>query len=149
MKSTARGVDHLYANKTKKYNYNHSSAGYSVVQMNLNDYRGKMGKLIDAGALLRAIDNAGSDMRVPNITVAPGEVYKLDLARFFVDGEDLIYSVSGANETIAVAMVDNNTKTLVVSANSLGATTATLKAGGKTQTIAITVRKSGDSDGWL
>ena len=149
MRSTARDVDHLYTNKIKTYNYNHSSAGYSVVQMNLNDYRGKMGKLIDAGALLRAIDNAGSDMRVPNITVAPGEVYKLDLARFFVDGENLTYSVSGANETIAVVTVDNDTKTLIVSANSLGATTATLKAGEKTQTIAITVRKSGNSDGWL
>ena len=149
MRSTARGVDHLYANKTKKYNYNHSSAGFSVVQMNLNDYRGKMGKLIDAGALLRAIDNAGNDMRVPNITVAPGEVYKLDLVRFFVDGENLTYSISGANENIAVVTVDNDTKTLVVTANSLGATTATLKAGGKVQTIAITVRKSGNSDGWL
>ena len=149
MRSTARGVDHLYANKTKKYNYNHSSAGFSVVQMNLNDYRGKMGKLIDAGALLRAIDNAGNDMRVPNITVAPGEVYKLDLVRFFVDGENLTYSVSGANETIAVVTVDNDTKTLIVSANSFGATAATLKAGEKTQTIAITVRKSGNSDGWL
>ena len=149
MRSTARGVDHLYANKTKKYNYNHSSAGFSVVQMNLNDYRGKMGKLIDAGALLRAIDNAGNDMRVPNITVAPGGVYKLDLVRFFVDGENLTYSVSGANETIAVVTVDNDTKTLIVSANSFGATAATLKAGEKTQTIAITVRKSGNSDGWL
>ena len=150
MKSTARDLDSRYVNQTKIYNYNSTSAGYSVVQMNLNDYRGKMGRLVDAGALLRAIQGgAGSDMRVPNITVAPGEVYTLDLARIFVDGETLTYSVSGADETVAVATVDNKAKTLIVKANSLGATTATLTAGEKVQTIAITVRKSGNSGGWL
>ena len=150
MKSTARDLDSRYVNQTKIYNYNSTSAGYSVVQMNLNDYRGKMGRLVDAGALLRAIQGgAGSDMRVPNITVAPGEVYTLDLARIFVDGETLTYSVSGADETVAIAMVDNKAKTLIVKANSLGATTATLTAGEKVQTIAITVRKSGNSGGWL
>ena len=51
MKSTARDLDSKYANQTKIYHYNHASAGYSTVQMNLNDYRGKMGRLIDAGAL--------------------------------------------------------------------------------------------------
>jgi hypothetical protein len=150
MKSTARNLDSRYVNQTKIYNYNATSDGHSVVQMNLNEYRGKMGRLVDAGALLRAIDGgAGSDMRVPNITIAPSEVYKLDLARFFVDGENLTYSIEGANTAIATAEVDNKTKMLVVTGNSSGSTTATLNAGGKTQTIAITVRKSGDSDGWL
>ncbi len=156
MRATARDVDHHYTGKIKKYNYNHSSAGYSVVQMNLNDYRGKMGKLIDAGALLRAIDGtapnangkpAGSDMRVPNILVAPSEVQKIDLAKFFVDGETLTYSVEGANAAIATAEVDGTM--LVVTGVALGATSATITAGEKTQTIAITVRKSGSGSGWL
>ena len=156
MRATARDVDHHYTGKIKKYNYNHSSAGYSVVQMNLNDYRGKMGKLIDAGALLRAIDGtapnangkpAGSDMRVPNILVAPSEVQKIDLAKFFVDGETLTYSVEGANAAIATAEVDGTM--LVVTGVASGATSATITAGEKTQTIAITVRKSGSGSGWL
>lgn len=156
MRATARDVDHHYTGKIKKYNYNHSSAGYSVVQMNLNDYRGKMGKLIDAGALLRAIDGtapnangkpAGSDMSVPNILVAPSEVQKIDLAKFFVDGETLTYSVEGANAAIATAEVDGTM--LVVTGVASGATSATITAGEKTQTIAITVRKSGSGSGWL
>ena len=56
MKATSRDLDHYYVDRTKVYNYNHSSAGYSVVQMKLNNYRGKMGTLIDAGALLEAIE---------------------------------------------------------------------------------------------
>ena len=156
MQSTARDVDHRYVNKTKKYNYNHASPGYSVVQMNLDDYRGKMGKLIDAGALLRAIDGtapnangkpAGSDMRVPNILVAPSEVLRIDLAKFFVAGETLTYSVEGANAAIATTEVDGTM--LVVTGVASGATSATITAGEKTQTIAITVRKSGSGSGWL
>ena len=156
MQFTARDVDHRYVNKTKKYNYNHSSPGYSVVQMNLDDYRGKMGKLIDAGALLRAIDGtapnangkpAGSDMRVPNILVAPSEVLRIDLAKFFVAGETLTYSVEGANAAIATAEVDGTM--LVVTGVASGATSATITAGEKTQTIAITVRKGGNEGGWM
>ena len=156
MQSTARDVDHRYVNKTKKYNYNHASPGYSVVQMNLDDYRGKMGKLIDAGALLRAIDGtapnangkpAGSDMRVPNILVAPSEVLRIDLAKFFVAGETLTYSVEGANAAIATAEVDGTI--LVVIGVASGATSATITAGEKTQTIAITVRKGGNEGGWM
>ena len=156
MQSTARDVDHRYVNKTKKYNYNHASPGYSVVQMNLDDYRGKMGKLIDAGALLRAIDGtapnangkpAGSDMRVPNILVAPNEVLRIDLAKFFVAGETLTYSVEGANAAIATAEVDGTM--LVVTGVASGATSATITAGEKTQTIAITVRKGGNEGGWM
>ena len=156
MQSTARDVDHRYVNKTKKYNYNHASPGYSVVQMNLDDYRGKMGKLIDAGALLRAIDGtapnangkpAGSDMRVPNILVAPSEVLRIDLAKFFVAGETLTYSVEGANAAIATAEVDGTM--LVVTGVASGATSATITAGEKTQTIAITVRKGGNEGGWM
>ena len=154
MRSTARGIDHYYVDQTKKYNYNHSSAGYSVVQMNLNDYRGKMGTLIDAGALLEAIGNgAGSDMRVPNITVAPGEVQEVDLAKFFVDGEGYNYIVKLASTTAADAAIVDYTK-LVVTGIKPGATSATIEIHGEdskiitSQTIAITVRKAG-ANGWM
>ena len=147
MKATARPLDHYYTNKTKVYNYNHSSAGYTVVKMNLNDYRGKMGTLIDAGALLEAIKGAGSDMRVPNITVAPDKSQTIDLARFFVDGETLFYSVEGTDAAVAKAEVAGTM--LLITGVASGSTTATITAGEKTQTISITVRKSGNNGGWM
>ena len=152
MKSTSRPeLDGLYADQTKIYHYNHSSAGYSVVQMKLNDYRGKMGTLIDAGKLLQAIkDGAGSDMRIPNVTVAPGEVERIDLAKFFVDGETLTYIVKLAHSEGNVAdtkIVDDTI--LEVKGIANGTTTATIEISGKpAQTIAITVRKAGAS-GWM
>ena len=148
MKATSRDLDSYYVDKTKIYNYNHSSAGYSVVQMDLNSYRGKMGTLIDAGALLRAIgDGAGSDMRVPNVTVTLGEVQQVDLARFFVNGETLAYSVKGTDA--AVAKVEVEGTMLMVTGVASGSTTATITAGEDTQTIAITVRKTGNHGGWM
>ena len=154
MRSTAQELDSKYSNKTKIYHYNHASAGYSTVQMNLNDYRGKMGRLIDAGALLRAIGNgAGSDMRVPNVTVAPSEVQTIDLARFFVEGNSVHYIVKCASSTIADAAIVDDTK-LVVTGIEPGVTTATIELHDKNnsqvitkQTIAITVRKGGN--GWM
>jgi hypothetical protein len=145
----------MYANKTKIYHFNHASAGYSTVQMNLNDYRGKMGKLVDAGALLRAIgDGAGSDMRVPNITVAPDEVHTLDLAKYFVEGNSVHYIVKCASSTVADAAIVDDTK-LVVTGLEPGVTTATIELHDKNsqvltkkQTIAITVRKVGEN-GWM
>ena len=161
MKSTARDLDSKYAGQTKIYHYNHSSAGYSTVQMNLNDYRGKMGRLIDAGALLRAIDGtgnvdgkpAGSDMRVPNIVVAPREKQTIDLVKYFVDGENFDYIVKLASTTVADAAIVDYTK-LVVTGLEPGVTTATIEVHGANsqvvakQTIAITVRKAGEN-GWM
>jgi subtilisin family serine protease len=154
MKATSRDLDHYYVDKTKVYNYNHSSAGYSVVQMKLNNYRGKMGTLIDAGALLEAIKGgAGSDMRVPNVVVAPGEEHVVDLAKFFVDGEKFYYIVKLASTTVADAKIANNTQ-LVVTGVEPGVTTATIEVHNENsqvinkQSIAITVRKTG-GNGWM
>ena len=161
MKETARDLDSKYAGQTKKYHYNHASAGYSTVLMNLNDYRGKMGRLIDAGALLRAIDGtgneegkpAGSDMRVPNIVVAPGATTTIDLAKYFVEGESVFYIVKVASSSVADAAIVDYTN-LVVKGLEPGTTTATIELHDKNsqiikkQTIAITVRKAGEH-GWM
>ena len=161
MKATSRDLDSYYVNQTKVYNYNHATAGYSVVQMNLNDYRGKMGTLIDAGKLLRAIDGtgnvdgkpAGSDMRVPNIVVAPGKEQTIDLAKYFVGGENLDYIVKLASTTVVDVKIENNTQLVVVGIEP-GVTTATIEVHNKNsqviaaQTIAITVRKT-DGNGWM
>jgi hypothetical protein len=154
MKATSRDLDSYYVNQIKKYNYNHSSAGYSVVQMNLNDYCGKMGTLIDAGALLEAIKGgAGNDMRVPNIIVAPGEEQQVDLAKFFVGGDGLYYIVKLAPTTVADAAIVDDTK-LVVTGVEPGVTSATIEVHNEnsqiitSQSIAITVRKAG-GNGWM
>ena len=161
MKETARDLDSKYAGQTKKYHYNHASAGYSTVLMNLSDYRGKMGRLIDAGALLRAIDGtgneegkpAGSDMRVPNIVVAPGATTTIDLAKYFVEGESVFYIVKVASSSVADAAIVDYTN-LVVKGLEPGTTTATIELHDKNsqiikkQTIAITVRKAGEH-GWM
>jgi subtilisin family serine protease len=155
MRSTARNVDGYYVGETKIYRYNHSSHGYSVVQRNLNDYRGKMGKLVDAGALLRAIYDpenpnskpAGSDMRIPNITIAPGEVKTIDLA-YYLGGETSIYGIVTA-PNVAIATAEVVGAKLSVTGKTPGATAMTVKAGDKMQTIAITVRKGGNESGWM
>ena len=161
MKETARDLDSKYAGQTKKYHYNHASAGYSTVLMNLSDYRGKMGRLIDAGALLRAIDGtgneegkpAGCDMRVPNIVVAPGATTTIDLAKYFVEGESVFYIVKVASSSVADAAIVDYTN-LVVKGLEPGTTTATIELHDKNsqiikkQTIAITVRKAGEH-GWM
>ena len=161
MKETARDLDSKYVNQTKIYHYNHASAGYSTVQMDLNDYRGKMGRLIDAGALLRAIDGtgnadgkpAGSDMRIPNIVVAPGDTATIDLAKYFVEGESVFYIVKLASSTVADAAIVDYTK-LVVTGLEPGTTTATIELHDENsqiitkQIIAITVRNVG-GNGWM
>jgi hypothetical protein len=123
--------------------------------MGLNEYRGKMGRLIDAGALLQAIGNgAGSEMHVPNFTVAPGEVQTIDLARYFVEGNSVHYIVKCASSTVADAVIVDDTK-LVVTGIEPGVTTATIELHDKNpqvitkkETIAITVRKVGEN-GWM
>ena len=59
-----------------------------------------MGRLVDAGALLKAIGNHGSDMIVPNVYLATGKSTSIDLARYFIDGESLNYSCT-VDENIA------------------------------------------------
>ena len=86
-------------------------------------------------------------MRVPNITIAPGATHTIDLAKYFVNGETLTYSVEGANAAVATAKVEG-TK-LVVTGVASGATTATIKAGETTQNIAVTVRKGSSENGWM
>jgi hypothetical protein len=93
-------------------------------------------------------------MRVPNITVVPGEEQVVDLAKFFVDGEKNYYIVKLASTTVADAKIANNTQ-LVVTGIEPGVTTATIEVHNESsqvineQSIAITVRKTGNNGGWM
>ena len=112
------------------------------------EYRGKMGRLVDAGALLRAIEGNGSPMLVPNVYVAPGSVEELDLSRYFPNGEQLTYTCTISDTSVASATI--NGTVLKVKGENTGSTTATIKtSAGKEQSIIITVRKGANSNGWM
>lgn len=147
MINTATDIDGYFKGE-KKSHFNHSSPGTSVTKLDLSRYVGKMGRLVNAGALLRAIENSGSCMKVPNIYVAPGAVTTLSLESFFVYGEKLSYSCSVADNTVAKATVDGmlltvegvktGTTELVVSTNS-----------GIKQSVTVTVRRGAAENGWM
>jgi len=147
MKNTAVDIEsHFVGNKLS--HYNHTSPGTSVTTIDLSLYKGKMGKLVDAGALLTAIESAGSVMKVPNLYVAPGERKEVDLADYFIDGENLTYTCSVENSTIVSSVIEG-TK-LNVSGITVGTTTITIKvSNGESQTIIVTVRKNAGSSGWM
>ena len=138
----------LYYKGYKTYYYVHDSPGWSATKMELPFYRGKMGKLVDAGALLRAIAGSGSDMKVPNLYVGVGKTVKIDLKRYFLNGENLTYECSINDTSKAVATFEGTVMT--VRGIVAGMTNATLKtSGGKEQSFTITVRNNANDNGWM
>lgn len=147
MKSSALDIDGYFTGN-KLSHYNHTSPGYSVTTKDLSEYRGKMGRLVDAASLLRAIESNGAEMKIPNIYVSPESTETLDLSRYFVDGEKLTYSCTVKDNSIATVHVTGNK--LVVNGLQAGLTTAVIKiSNGKEQTITITVRKNANNNGWM
>lgn len=150
MKQTARDDFYaIYEEKGEKlYHYNHSTVGAPATLMNLVDRRGKMGKLVDAHALLQAIAHSGADMKVPNLYVATGTTQTINLARYFMEGENLTYTCEGSNTAVAETTISGTL--LKVDGKNDGITTATIKASnGQSQSITITVRKNAGNNGWL
>ena len=147
MKNSAVNID-SYFRGNKLSHYNHTSPGYSVTLKDLSEYNGKMGRLVDAGSLLRAIEQGGSAMRVPNVYVSPDNVVEIDLKLYFVKGEELTYTCTVADNSIATANVAGTT--LTVKGLKVGTTTAVLRtSNGQEQTITVTVRKNAGNNGWM
>lgn len=147
MKTTAVDIDGYFVGN-KKSHYNHTSPGFSVTNRDMSEYKGKMGRLIDAGALLRAIEGNGAEMKVPNIYIALGAVEKIDLSRYFIDGENLTYTCSTTDSSIASSVISDTY--LEMTGVSVGTTTATIKtSNGKEQIITVTVRKNAGNNGWM
>lgn len=142
MYSSARDIDSYFVGE-KLYYMRHNSAGATPIKMNLEEYRGKMGRLVDAGTLLKAIDGAGRDMRLPNLYLAPETTTVINLDEYnIVDAK----SATVVNSNVAeVALQDN---TLTVMAKSVGQTTLTVVAD-KSHTVTITVREGANDNGWL
>ncbi|MCD8312867.1 MAG: S8 family serine peptidase, partial [Bacteroidales bacterium] len=149
MSETAGDLDQYYGNDDEKvYYYNATSMGYTATKMELKDYRGKMGRLPNAYALLQAIPGSGVDMKVPNVYLAPGSDVIVDFSRYFLNGESLTYSCSAADSGIATVSVSGTQAT--VHGITTGTTTASLTvSNGASQTFTITVRSNSSSNGWL
>ena len=144
-----------YFTGMKKYSRNHTM-GANLVSVNLSKYRKKMGVMVDAAALLDAIDGAGRPMKLPNFYLAPskGNTEKaetVDLARYFIDGEQKTYTCTVANEAVATVSIEGTV--LTVTGVAEGVTTAVVEitdsTGTKSEVINITVRNNANSNGWL
>ena len=142
MYTTARDIEEYFVGE-KLYYMRHESAGATPIKMNLAEYRGKMGRLADAGALLKAIDGSGRDMRLPNICLAPGTTTSLNIADFLTEEAK---SVEVANNNIATATLEGNT--LIINAKCEGQTSLTLTTDKSKHHATITVREGADN-GWL
>ena len=142
MYSTGRDIEEYFVGE-KLYYMRHTSAGATPIKMNLSDYRGKMGHLIDAGALLKAIDGSGRDMRLPNIYLAPNKSVTLKLDDYNIYDAK---SITVANNEIVEVTLDGNT--LTIKAKSEGQALLSVVAD-KTHTATITVRKGANDNGWL
>ena len=144
MYDSAEDIDQ-YMSGEKLYYLNHTSAGATPTKMYLSDYRGKMGRLSDAGALLKAIDGSGREMRLPNLYLAPNTSATIDL-NSYIEGK--AESVSVANESVAKAELKSDT--LVVTAIGEGQSSLTLScSNGDKHYITITVREGAMGNGWF
>lgn len=140
-----------YFTGSKKVCYNHT-VNHLQSTIDLAKYRGKMGKMVNVAALLNAIEGAGHEMCIPDFYLAPakGNVDKsqtIDLARYFVDGEQKSYACTVADTSIATAEI-NGTR-LTVTGVAVGITTAVVTVDGTEHTIVITVRNNANNNGWM
>lgn len=150
LKQSVKPVDSWYGGGNKKTYYrNHISAAASPTQIELSKYIGKMGTgVVNAGMLLNSIEGNGSDMKVPNVYVAEGSKSLINLAYYFVNGENLTYTCTSSDA--AVATVTVNGTIMEVSGVKTGATRIAVKvSNGTEQTITVTVRKNANDNGWM
>ena len=137
-----------YFDQMKKSHYNHTSPGTSTNLVDLNKYKGKMGRIARVDKLLAAIEGAGSEMKVPNVYVSPEKTVTIDLARYFMGGEKLTYTCTAAETAVATVTV-TGTK-MVVSGVKAGHTTINIQtSAGKNQTVTVTVRANANDNGWM
>ena len=142
---TARDIDSYFTGE-KLYYMHHTSPGATPMKMDLEDYRGKMGRLIDAGALLKAIDGSGRQMRIPNIYIALGATATLNLDDYVADSDAIDTAVGNS----AIATASLNANTLIVEALSTGQTSLTIEfEDGSQHHTTITVRDGANDNGWL
>lgn len=140
---TATPIEPYFEN-TKVYWYNYAGFGEaSPTQMEPSAYAGKMGTgMVNAFALLKAVEGGGVEMTVPNIYVAVNSTSKINYSRYFTDGENMTFTCTVADASIASVATDNNVA-FTWKGIKVGSTKATVTASdGSKQDFYITVRKN-------
>ena len=142
-----------YLTGDKKYYHYVTDLGKTYPRIiEMSQYAGKSGGLVNADKLLAAVENesAGTAVSFPNIYLGIGEENKVieTPARYFVNGESLTYTLTIENTAIASGKIENGKA--VFTGLAEGATPASIKASnGETHSFNITVRKSANGSGWL
>lgn len=134
MKSTATELD-PYFNGVKNYYFNHTLNGSSFTSVELSKYRGRMGRLINAGALLHAIENGGRPMVLPNVTLTPGVSETIVLSKYYTNLSGA--TAVSANPAVATSIISDGL--LIITGVSVGQTRVTVTVGGVKKEIVITV----------
>ena len=103
---------------------------------------------VNATKLLNAIRGKGTQVKFPNLYVPLDGNVTVTPGNYFINGEQLTYTVTIDDTTVATATAEGNK--LVVKGTKAGATTAKIAtSNGETQTFRITVRKGANGNGWL
>ncbi|MBE6175988.1 MAG: protease [Rikenellaceae bacterium] len=144
MYASAEDIDDYFVGE-KLFYMRHNSAGATPLKMNLTEYRGKMGRLVDATALLKAIDGSGRDMRLPNLYLAPDEELRLVLEEYNIVSAT---TATTANSSIAEARIEGGL--LYVVGHSKGQTSLSIRCSDGTEhRTTLTVRVGAEDNGWL
>ncbi|MBP3382569.1 MAG: S8 family serine peptidase [Tidjanibacter sp.] len=147
--STATKLENLWPANKMYFVYLQSIGKYVPDKMNLSKYKGGMGSgLVNATALLNALDGVGVPMTFPNVYVGVGEKATVVPARYFAGGEKMTYTVEIEKSDIA-SCTENGGK-LTFEGLKAGSTKATIRtSGGTTQEFLITVRQGAGNLGWM
>lgn len=142
-------IDDYMTGKKLYYRYVSEVGLNQPMQLNLADFRGRMGSgQVNAAKLLDAIAGGGSSMRFPNLYLAPGSEVTTVPANYFLDGEKLTYTVTIADASIAAYTFAGSK--LTVKGLQEGSTKASITASdGTTHDFVITVRRGANDNGWL
>ncbi len=121
-----------------------------MMQIDMNDFRGGMGYgQVNAYALLKAVEGSGVQMTFPNLFVAEGAQQTVLPAMYFLDGENLTYTVTVADTSVASAEMTQEGK-MIVKGLKAGQTAASVKtSAGTVNDFIITVRYGAAGNGWL
>ncbi|WP_302828103.1 S8 family peptidase [Bacteroides finegoldii] len=142
-----------YSDESKLYYENWSVNGTNhPTRLQLSDYVGQVGGMIDAALLLNNIEGSGVDMKVPNIYLGTGKTTTINLATYFKPG-NADFTCQVADETVAtVTEIAPGKYTVKGLKSGLTKAVATAKLNGgsaTTQEFYITVRTNAGGNGWL
>lgn len=147
--ATVTPIDDYYNGTKLFYRYVSDVGQNQAMQMELGNYRNKMGAgQVNAIKLLNAVAGNGTQLAFPNLYIREGGEVATLPANYFLKGETLTYTVSIADTSVA-SCTQSGSK-FSFKGLKTGFTTATITAGnGQTHAFNITVRKAANGSGWL